>query len=190
MTPISRSETRLRLVRDKERIRSILEEIPGTSSSWLFAHPCYQAIWFHRWSHYFFVKGNRLLARFLWHLNILLTGADINPLADLGPGMVILNPVGVILHGMCGENFTVYGRGGMGGGLDRKDIGAGPGLPIVGNNVVMEYGAYVLGPIRIGDNAVIKAGAAIHRDVPADTIRNSPASRIIPQSTFHRDTAA
>ena len=44
------------------------------------------------------------------------------------------------------------------------------GNPIIGNNVVVADGAKVLGPIIIGDNSVIGAGAIITKDIPANSI--------------------
>jgi Serine acetyltransferase len=44
------------------------------------------------------------------------------------------------------------------------------GNPIIGKNVVVADGAKVLGPIIIGENSVIGAGAIITKDIPANSI--------------------
>lgn len=44
------------------------------------------------------------------------------------------------------------------------------GNPVIGAHVVVADGAKVLGPIIIGDNSVIGAGAIITKDVPANSV--------------------
>jgi len=44
------------------------------------------------------------------------------------------------------------------------------GTPIIDENVVIADGAKILGPILIGKNSVIAAGAIVTRDIPADSI--------------------
>lgn len=44
------------------------------------------------------------------------------------------------------------------------------GNPIISRNVVIADGAKILGPIIIGENSVVAAGAIITRDVPPDSI--------------------
>lgn len=44
------------------------------------------------------------------------------------------------------------------------------GNPVIGANVVVADGAKVLGPIIIGDNSVIGAGAIVTKDVPANSV--------------------
>lgn len=58
------------------------------------------------------------------------------------------------------------------------DIGAGPGLPVLGDNVWLDLGAFILGPVSVGDNAVIKARSLVTGDVPADSVADSSPSRI------------
>ncbi|OIK63801.1 serine acetyltransferase, partial [Oenococcus oeni] len=44
------------------------------------------------------------------------------------------------------------------------------GSPVLGPNVIVADGAKILGPIIIGANSVIGAGAIITKDVPSDSI--------------------
>ena len=46
----------------------------------------------------------------------------------------------------------------------------GIGQPAIGNRVRIFAGAAVLGPIRIGDDAVIGANAVVLADVPAASV--------------------
>ena len=44
------------------------------------------------------------------------------------------------------------------------------GCPIIGRNAVIADGAKILGPIVIGDNCVVGAGAIMTKDVPANNV--------------------
>jgi serine O-acetyltransferase len=83
-------------------------------------------------------------------------------------------PLCLVIVGKFGENCTVEGHGGIGGGRDIKDIGAGPGLPVIGNNVYLAIGSFVLGPIRVGDDVYVKPKCFITRDVPDGAEVESP----------------
>ncbi len=49
----------------------------------------------------------------------------------------------------------------------------------VGNDVYIGYGATIIGPVRIGDGAVIAAGAVVTGDVPAYAITGGVPAKVI-----------
>ena len=55
-----------------------------------------------------------LSARLVWHLNLVLTGADISEPADLGRDPVIMHPPGTAIMGTAGRNLTVMACAGIG----------------------------------------------------------------------------
>lgn len=56
------------------------------------------------------------------------------------------------------------------------------GVPKVGNDVVIENGAKILGPVTIGDGAVIRANSFVITDVPAGAIAMGvPARSVMPK---------
>lgn len=69
------------------------------------------------------------------------------------------------------------GDGGIGGGFDSNDIGGGPGLPVVGDDVMMAFRSMVLGPVRIGNGTRIGPSAQVMRNVPANSVVAAPLSR-------------
>ncbi len=175
---ISARETRARLADDRARLRDHFSARPELAASAIWLLPSYQAVWLHRWSHFFFQRGNRLVSRLLWHLNLLLTGADISPLSNIGGGFVLVYPVCTIVLGKAGRNLTLFGHGGFGGGMALADIGAGPGLPVLGDNVRLQLGAFVLGPVRVGHNVEIFARSLVTADVPDNSEVLSNPSRV------------
>jgi serine O-acetyltransferase len=130
--------------------------------------PSIVALTLYRFSHYFYVKRLRFLAWLLWLFNQYLTGVDITPSTEIGESCYIGHPVGTIISGKLGKNVMMFGAPGIGGGMGRGDVGAGEGLPVIGDNVVIGVRAMILGPIRIGNNVTIGAGALVIKDVKDD----------------------
>jgi serine O-acetyltransferase len=164
---MTRADVRERLRRDRERLRAHYATHGLPEPSILALHPSYMCLWLHRWSAYHFSHDRRLWARLLWHLNLVITGADLGLSSDIGPGLVIIHPLSTLVFGRIGANCTIWGHAGMGGGLSRADIGAGPGLPIVGDGVTFGARSIVLGPVRVGDDCILEPGVIVTRDVPS-----------------------
>jgi serine O-acetyltransferase len=173
LQPVTWAETRRRLRADRARLREMFRARSLDIPRLLLFHPSYQAIWLHRLSHFFFARDRRLLGRFFWHVNLLLTGVDVSPSSRIGAGVVLLHPICTQIFGVVGENCTFWGGGGIGGGRSSEDIGAGPGLPIVEDGVLFCTKAVVLGPVRIGAGSELGPGTLIYRDLP-------PGSRVEP----------
>ena len=167
-------QMRLNLRRDREKLLALLREhqVPNPSLLWLY--PSYQCVVLHRLSSYNFQAGRRTLARLFWHLNLLLTGADIAPSSSIGPGLVILQPNSTQLFGVIGADCVFWGYGGIGGGRSSADIGAGPGLPVIGDRVIFSARAMVLGPVRVGNDCVLGPGVIVVTDVSANTSVDVP----------------
>lgn len=171
------AETRRLLRADREQLRRHLElsGLPATRPAFTASYLCVALYRHSRWCH---VRGWNRAARLLWQLNVHLTAADISPLCDLGEGLVIVHPVAVTMSGSAGRGLVVEGWGGFGGGLARADIGAGPGLPLMGDDVYLGHGAIVLGPVRIGHGVRIGPGCTVVRDVPDGCEVEPPAIRV------------
>lgn len=149
---ISWRETRSRLRADRRRWAEYGATI---QARFIPIQPGFLAVFFYRLSHYCFDRGYRLLARALWHLNVFLTGADIAPISKLGGGCLLLHPAGITIVCSAGENLTIEGSVSIGGGVNNVDIGAGPGLPMLGDRVTIGFGSSVLGSISIGSGVCI-----------------------------------
>jgi len=162
---ITWKETLERLKKDKSRILDGYDDTNPYKPVFLIFNPSYQSVLLHRISHYFFVNNHRILARLFWHLNLLITGADISPISDLGGGLLIISPLNVTIVGKIGENFTILSHGGLGGGLSTRDIGAGPGLPVVGDNVTIGFGGIILGSIEVRDGITTGVRTLITKDI-------------------------
>ncbi|MGH8610823.1 MAG: serine O-acetyltransferase [Gammaproteobacteria bacterium] len=130
--------------------------------------PSIVALTLYRFSHYFYVKRLRILAWLLWLFNRYLTGVDITPSTEIGASCYIGHTVGTVISGKLGNNVMMFNGPCIGGGMGRGDVGAGEGLPVIGDNVVIGARALIGGPIRIGNNVSIGAGALVLKDVKDD----------------------
>jgi serine acetyltransferase len=74
---------------------------------------------------------------------------------------LIAHATGVYVFGQVGARMTIQGDGGFGGGFGVDDIGAGPGYAVAGDDVVIAFGARVLGPVRIGNGVHVGPGALV-----------------------------
>lgn len=162
-------EVRERLRRDRERLLEHYAKHRVDRPRVLWLHPSYQCVLLHRLSAYHFQWRRRLLARFLWQLNLWLTGADFGPISDAGGGLVVIHPMSTQVFGRLGRDCTLWGHVGIGGGRALEDIGAGPGLPVVGDRVVVGPRVLVLGPVHIGDDCEIGPGCVVLQELAPGT---------------------
>jgi serine O-acetyltransferase len=144
---ITWKETLRRLARDRDRISGMLDAKFDAPPRLLALQPSYLCVLLHRMAHYFWCRGNGKLARAFTQANSLFTGADIHPHCDFGWGVLIPHPVALTASGNAGENCTLMPLSGIGILPRDKDIGAGPGLPILGDDVWLGAGCGVLGPV-------------------------------------------
>ncbi|MBO6940762.1 MAG: serine acetyltransferase [Deltaproteobacteria bacterium] len=98
-------------------------------------------------------------------------GADIPLGTDIGGGLLIPHPQGVVVHGesTIGPNCLLMQNVTIG-------VGSRPGVPTLEGHVDVGAGAAILGGVRIGAHARIGANAVVLDDVPAGaTVVGIPA---------------
>lgn len=97
--------------------------------------------------------------------------------ARIGAGLRLIHPTNVLIgrNVEIGEDCLIFNDVTLG-------TGQRPGMPKIGNNVVIYPGARVLGGVVIGDYSLIGANCVVTRDVPANSIMITPPSRMIPRS--------
>jgi len=144
-----------------------------------FCLPSIQALLWYRLSRCLFLNGWRNSARLLSLISLYLTGIEIPPTSSVGPGCVITHAEGVIVCGRIGARCVISGSGGIGGGARQGDVGGGPGLAWVGDDVFFGQGAVVLGAVRIGHGVTLGANSLTLTDVPdGATVISSPATEV------------
>lgn len=139
-----------------------------------FCLPTIQALLWFRVARCLFLKGHRNAARLVSLMSLYLTRIEIPPTSSIGPGCIISHADGVIVCGRIGARATLAGNCGTGGGARPGDVGGGPGLPWVGDDVTFGSGAIVLGAVRVGNGVVLGACSLTLADVPEGSTVISP----------------
>jgi serine O-acetyltransferase len=171
---ISWEITRSQLRRDRERLRAHFSQHGISAPAFLFLHSSYLSVFLFRLSAYSFHRGWPWAARLIWHLNLSLTGADIEPSSDLGAGLVILHPISIQIFGSVGIDCVFWGYGGIGLGQSSMANGRANDLPVVGDRVIFGPRALAIGSIKIGDDCRIGAGCVVLTDLPACSLVEAP----------------
>ena len=83
----------------KKDIRVVFERDPAAKSIFevLLCYPGLHAIWLYRLSHYFYKKNWVVIPRLISHLGRFLTGIEIHPGAQIGPGLFIDHGSGIVI---------------------------------------------------------------------------------------------
>jgi len=102
-----------------------------------------------------------------------VTGADIPLGCRIDGGLLIPHPNGVVIHAdaTIGPNCLIF---------QQVTIGASKkGIPTIGGQVDIGAGAKVIGPVKVGDGALIGANAVVVCDVPAGATAVGVPARIV-----------
>ena len=162
----------------KELEKAYLERDPAATSGVEIAllYPGVKALLMHRRANRLWKKGFKFLARWISQRARKKTGIEIHPGATIGKRLVIDHGEGVVIGETAeiGDDCLIY-QGVTLGGTGKH---TGKRHPTVGNNVLIGAGAKVLGPINIGDNSRIAAGAVVLKDVPANSTAVGVPARI------------
>lgn len=162
-----------------EDIRAAVERDPAARNGFeiLLCYPGIHALIAHKVARKFHNIGFKLLARFISQVARFFTGIEIHPGATIGRRCFIDHGMAVVIGETAeiGDDVTIYQAVTLGGtGKDK-----GKRHPTIGNNVVISSGAKVLGPLNIGDNSKIGAGAVVLQDVPPECTVVGVPGRIV-----------
>jgi serine O-acetyltransferase len=106
----------------------------------------------------------------------ILTGVSLPAHAQIGPGLYIGHFGNIIVH----PDTIMGARCNLSQGVTIGVLGGDrPGVPRIGNDVYIGAGAKILGPVTIGDGAIIGANAVVISDVPPGATAVGVPARII-----------
>lgn len=151
----------------REDVQTVFTKDPAARSliEVLTCYPGLHAIWMHRVAHVLWVHKVHFPARLLSHIARWLTGVEIHPGATIGRRVFIDHGMGVVIGETAevGDDVLIY-KGVVLGGVSLEKVKR---HPTIGKGVVLGTDAIVLGPIEIGDNALIGSGSVVVKPVPA-----------------------
>lgn len=110
-------------------------------------------------------------------INHLLTGADLAWENEVGPGLILHHPTGVVIGPgvRAGKNLQLNQGVTIGFGSFQGD--QWEAAPTLGNNMLLGAGARVIGKVRLADNIKVGANAAVVKscDIEGATLVGVPA---------------
>ncbi|MBW3605158.1 MAG: serine O-acetyltransferase [Actinobacteria bacterium] len=139
-----------------------------------------QAIALYRLAHWCHRHGISALSEVLLRMSQLLYTVDIAYQAEIGPGLVLRHPMGVVIGKGCtiGRDVTILNGATLGnrfsGDHDRPD-----GSPTVGDGVLIGTGAKVVGPVAIGDGCTVGANSVVTRTIPQGAVVAGVPARVV-----------
>ncbi|MBR2900728.1 MAG: serine O-acetyltransferase [Clostridia bacterium] len=188
-------EKRIRILKSKansffgelgSEVRSIRERDPAarTDAEVLLLYPGLHAVLAHRLANSLYKRELFFAARAVSQAARNATGIEIHPAATIGKGLFIDHGCAVVIGEttIIGDNCTIY-QGVTLGGTGKHE---GKRHPTIGNNVMVGAGAKVLGPVVVGDNSKIAAGAVVLKDIPENSTAVGIPARVVRGKTVEK----
>lgn len=159
----------------KEDVKSFMEHDPAARNPLeiILLYPGFKALRSHKKANWFLRHNMPFIARYISQRSAHKTGIEIHPGATIGRRVCIDHGSGIVIGETAeiGDDVMIYQGVTLGG--TGKDVGKRH--PTIENGVMIGSGAKVLGPITIGRNAKIAAGAVVVKDVePNSTVVGVP----------------
>lgn len=161
----------------KESVKSFMEHDPAARSPLeiILLYPGFKALRSHKKANWFLRHNMPFIARLISQRSAHKTGIEIHPGATIGKRVCIDHGHGIVIGETAeiGDDVMIYQGVTLGG--TGKDVGKRH--PTIESGVMIGAGAKVLGPITVGKNAKVAAGAVVVNDVePNSTVVGVPGS--------------
>lgn len=140
--------------------------------------PNVRAVVVYRISHALARRGLLPVALLLRARTIRVAGAELNPLARIGPGLYLAHSVGVGIAARVriGANCKIH----LGVVIGPQTMDqAEPKETVIGDNVFIGTHAVIVAGVTVGDGAVIGANALVVRDVEPYTVVSAAPARVV-----------
>lgn len=159
----------------REDVKSFMEHDPAARNPLeiILLYPGFKALRSHKRANWFLRHNMPFIARYISQKSAHKTGIEIHPGATIGRRVCIDHGSGIVIGETTeiGDDVIIYQGVTLGG--TGKDVGKRH--PTIESGVMIGSGAKVLGPITIGRNAKVAAGAVVVKDVePNATVVGVP----------------
>ena len=141
-------------------------------------------IHFYRVANWLYHHHIPLLPKLIWKLQYMLFNCSVPASCEIGGGTKFgYGGIAVVMHArtvigkncMIGQGVTIGGKSGW------YDV------PVIGDNVIINAGAKIIGPVRIGDNVEIGANSVVVKDVPSNCVVAGIPARILRSNMTEED---
>ncbi|KWT85306.1 serine O-acetyltransferase [Candidatus Magnetominusculus xianensis] len=141
----------------------------------------FHSVLLYRISHWLYRNRHNYAAWFITRLNITLTGAEIEFNAQIGPGLFIAHPVGIVI----GRGTTIGSHATIFQGVSFIVKSWHPDsikkFPRVGDNCFFFANSTIIGDISIGNQCVAAAHTVVNKDMPDGSMALGVPAVIYPQ---------
>lgn len=119
-----------------------------------------------------------LAGSLLKQANHVLTGCDVAYQAEIGPGLVLYHPTGVVIGPECRIGARARIMQGVTVGSDAVAGGEG-GSPAIGDDVFIGPGAAVFGAVELGDRVQVGANSVVTSSFGSDVVIAGAPARVV-----------
>jgi putative colanic acid biosynthesis acetyltransferase WcaB len=115
-----------------------------------------------------------------WLLNV-----EIPAKTHIGPGFKLRHGQGLVIHPgtLIGANVSLRHNTTIGNKNDQS--GQSSRAPIIEDNADIGCHVVIIGPVTIGENAVIGAGSVVVKDIPANSVAVGNPAKVIAQKLLN-----
>lgn len=123
----------------------------------------------------------RPLAYVLRSVGVVWGGTEIHPNSQIGPGLCVLHSQKVLIGPgvTIGADVRISHGVSIGGDAGRYAPVRSTGYPTIGDQVTIALDSIILGPVTIGDGAVISGQSFVMKDVPPYTLVAGSPARVV-----------
>jgi serine O-acetyltransferase len=112
-------------------------------------------------------RGRVRTAYLLRTIGTILVSADFVPGMDIGPGLMMAHPTGVVIGNGLKVGANVSFGGGVTAGVKQPDAPPDEdGYPVICDGAIVLANAVLVGPVRVGMHAQIGANSVLLADAP------------------------
>lgn len=133
-------------------------------------------IHFYRFNHWLFTHHIPVLPKIICKLQYLFFNCYVPASCVIGKGTKFgYGGMAVVIHAraVIGKNCLIGQCVTIGGKSGWREV------PVLGDNVMVNAGARIIGPVKIGDNVEVGANCVVVKDVPSNCVVAGVPARII-----------
>ena len=129
-------------------------------------------------------RGRVRTAFLLRTVGMTLVSADFVPGMDVGPGLMMAHPNGVVIGNGLKVGANVTFGGGVTAGVKQPDAPADEdGYPVICDGAIVLANAVLVGPVRVGMHAQVGANSVLLADAPDHAVMfGMPARKVAERS--------
>lgn len=128
----------------------------------------------YRISNFFYYHNLFIISKIFWLINRLLFTVDIDPGAKLKGGLKLVHPMCIVIGREVESEgiLTLYQGTTLGGSNNKEQNYKGKIIeqPYLKNNVTVYSSATVVGPLILGENSIVAAGATLTKNLPDNNV--------------------